>query len=105
MRVALKGINTVRKRLSGGRIARYHSHRETGIRLEGEPGSPEFIASYSRAEQSVRERHTTGVFASLVRDYMRSPEFQTQLADSTRREYGRKLAFAETEFGDLPITA
>jgi integrase len=105
MRVALKGINTVRKRLSSGRVARYYYHRETGARLEGEPGSPEFVASYSRAEQLVRDRHTTGVFASLVRDYMRSPEFQTQLADSTRREYGRKLAFAEAEFADLPIAA
>lgn len=38
MRVALKGINTVKKRLSDGRVARYHYHRETGARLEGEPG-------------------------------------------------------------------
>jgi integrase len=105
MRVALRGINTVRKRLSSGRLVLYYYHRETGVRLEGEPNSPEFIASYSRAEQLVRDRHTTGVFASLSRDYMRSPEFRTQLADSTKREYARKLAFAEAEFADLPIAA
>jgi integrase len=105
MRVALRGINTVKKRLSDGRVARYYYHRETGARLEGEPGSPEFVASYARAEQLVRERHSTGVLASLIRDYTMSPEFKTQLADSTRREYLRKLTFAEIEFGDLPIAA
>lgn len=105
MRVALKGINTANKRLSNGTLKRYYYHRETGIRLDGDLGSPEFVAAYSRAEQLARERHTTGVFAGLVRDYMQSPEFRTQLAESSQREYGRKLGFAETEFGDLPIAA
>lgn len=105
MRVALKGVNTATKRLSNGRVKRYYYHRETGIRLEGELGSAEFVAAYSRAEQLVRERHTVGIFSGLVRDYMQSPEFNTQLAESTRREYTRKLTFAEAEFGDLPTTA
>lgn len=105
MRVKLKGVNTVKKRLSDGSVARYHYFRATGARLEGEPGSPEFLASYARAEQQIRDGNTRGFIAGLVRDYMRSPEFRTQLAETTQREYKRKLWAIEEEFGDMPVAA
>ncbi len=105
VRVMLRGINTVRKRLSNGRVALYYYHRETGVRLKGEPGSPEFLAIYGEAERSVRERHTTAVLAGLMRDYSMSPEFTSKLAASTQKEYRRKIAALEAEFGDLPVAA
>jgi len=40
----LKGINTVKKRLADGTIATYYYHRDTGMRLNGKPLSPEFLA-------------------------------------------------------------
>lgn len=105
MRVKLKGVNTVKKRLSNGGVARYYYFRATGAKLEGEPGSPEFIASYARAEQQSRIGKTRGLISGLVRDYVRSPEFRTQLAESTQREYKRKLWAIEEEFGDMPVAA
>ena len=51
MRAKLSGINTVRKRLADGSVRIYYYHRETGTRLHGKPGSPEFIASYAEAEK------------------------------------------------------
>jgi len=105
VRVALKGVNTVRKRLSGGRIVKYYYHRETGARLAGEPGSPEFLASFQIAESCLVSRHTTGVFAGLMRDYSMSREFKAKLAASTLKEYRRKLSALEAEFGDLPVPA
>jgi integrase len=63
------------------------------------------LESYARAEQTLRERHAAGTFAGLTRAYTKSPEFQTRLAASTRKEYARKLAAAEIEFGDMPIAA
>lgn len=105
MHVRLKGVNKVSKLLSSGVRVWYYYHRATGTPLSGEPGTSEFIESYARAEASGRERRTQGLLNSLIRDYARSPEFKTQLADSTRREYARKLAAIEAEFGDLPIAA
>lgn len=105
MHVRLKGINKVSKLLSSGVRVWYYYHRATGTPLVGALGSPEFIESYARAEGSIRERRTHGLLNSLIRDYARSPEFKTQLADSTRREYARKLAAIEAEFGDLPVAA
>jgi integrase len=103
MRVRLEGVNTATKRLSDGTIKRYHYHRATGIRLTGEPDSPEFIASYAEAEKSARDR-LAGTFNGLVREYTTSVEFQNKAA-STQAEYRRMLTMAEAEFGDMPIAA
>ena len=52
MRVRMRGVNTVRKRLSGGTRATYYYHRATGRRLAGEPNSPEFLVSFAEAERA-----------------------------------------------------
>lgn len=104
MRVKLTGINTIRKRLAGGTVRVYHYHRASGLRLEGKPGSGEFLASYARAEETMAARHAGETFAKIIRAYSKSPEFE-QKADSTQAEYRRMLARIEHEFGDLPIGA
>ena len=103
MRVRISGINTIRKRLSDGSLRVYRYHRATGIKLDGEPGSAEFIAAYAAAEKTMMDRHA-GTFNGLIRDYSLSVEFG-QLAESTKREYRRLLTKAEAKFGDLPIAA
>jgi hypothetical protein len=105
VRVRLEGINRVRKRLADGSVKIYHYHRATGLRLEGEPGSAEFIASYGDAEKLMRDRHAGGSLNALVRGYTLSIEFQQKLAQSTQSEYRRMLTSAEAEFGDMPIVA
>ena len=52
-----RGVNTVRKRLADGSDRVYYYHRDTGMRFDGEPGSPEFIAVLRRAESKLTERH------------------------------------------------
>ena len=49
MRVRLKGINSKRKRLADGRLKTYYYAWKGGPPLLGEPGSPEFVASYNAA--------------------------------------------------------
>ena len=49
MRIRLKGINVVRKRLADGSVRAYHYAWKGGPALCGEPGTPEFIASYNDA--------------------------------------------------------
>jgi len=105
VRVRLKGINTVQKRLADGAVRIYYYHRATGLRLTGDPGSAEFIASYGDAEKTMRDRHVGGSLNALIRGYTLSVEFQQKLASSTKTEYRRMLTAAETEFGDMPIAA
>jgi hypothetical protein len=104
VRVRLEGINTVRKRLANGEVKTYYYHRASGLRLEGEPGSAEFIASYGAAEKSMRERHSSGSLNALIRSYTLSVEFQQKLAASTQVEYRRMLTAAETVFSDMRPT-
>lgn len=103
MRVKLKGVNTVRKRLADGTFRTYHYHRATGERLKGNPGSAEFLASYTKAEQSSMRRQR-GTFNDLIRAYTGSVEF-AELAASTQAEYKRMLTKAEPQFGTMPIAA
>jgi len=103
VRIRLEGINTVHKRLANGTIRTYFYHRATGLRLGGEPGSAEFIASYSDAEKTMRNR-LAGIFSGLIRDFTLSAEFG-QLAPSTQGDYRRLLRYAEKEFGNLPVAA
>jgi hypothetical protein len=49
MRVHLKGINSHTAKLADGTTKTYWYAWKCGPRLHGEPGTPEFIASYNEA--------------------------------------------------------
>ena len=102
VRANLKGVFPTYKTLRNGTRRTYWYHRATGRRLNGEPGSPEFIADLAAAEEPIRDR-LAGTFNNLVRRYTLSTEFETALAASTKAEYRRMLTKAEAEFGDMPI--
>jgi hypothetical protein len=46
MRVHLKGINSIRKKLSDGSVRVYYYAWKGGPRLPGRPGDPEFVDAY-----------------------------------------------------------
>lgn len=99
--VRLKGLNQVKKRLKDGSIRVHWYAWKGGPKLEGQPGTPEFMASYNRAVESARApRNDT--LAGLVTAYKASPEF-TGLADSTRAEWVRWLDRIQSQTGDLDI--
>ena len=104
VRANIKGVFSTYKTLRDGTRATYWYHRETGERLHGDPGSPEFIADLAAAEKLIRDR-LAGTFNNLVRLFTLSAEFETALAASTQTEYRRMLTAAEAEFGDMPIAA
>lgn len=103
VKAKLRGVNSVRKVLSGGAMRRYYYHRATGSPLPGKPGEPEFIAALAAAEKQFSARHR-GTFNQLTHLFTVSPEFE-KLAESTRKEYGRMLGKAEVRFGTMPIGA
>jgi integrase len=103
MRVRLKGINSITKRLADGTRRTYWYAWKGGPPLRGEPGTPEFVASYNEA---VASKVTTpqGVILSILQGYQASEDFRG-LADSTRRSYVPLIVRIEKEFGDFPLTA
>src|SRR5512132_1881421 len=85
MHVRLKGINSKRKRLADGSFKTYYWAWKGGPALRGEPGTPEFIASYNEA---VARKVTPprGSLLTLLQQYQASADF-IGLAAATRRSY------------------
>ena len=67
----------------------------------GEPGTPEFIASYNKAVEELRAPDTSK-FRSLVVSYKASNDF-SGLAKSTSQKWARWLDHISEYFGDLSI--
>jgi integrase len=104
VRDELAGVFATYKTLKDGTRQTYWYHRTTGHRLNGKPGSPEFIADLARAEAFMKDRRNGDNFIGLVRAYTLSIECE-KLAPSTQREYRRMLTKAEVKFGTMPIVA
>jgi integrase len=98
MRVQLKGIHSVTVKT----ITYYYAWRG-GPRLVGEPGSPEFLASYTAAHQSRREPDRTS-FQSIIAGYKTSQDF-LGLSKRSQSDYLQQIAKIEEKFGDLPLSA
>jgi integrase len=96
VKVDLKGIAKVTTK---GRT--YWYAWRGGPRLCGEPGSPEFMASYNEAIEN-RRLPDPGRFRSLVTLYKASPDYR-KLAPSTVRNWSPWLDRIAGYFGDLSI--
>jgi integrase len=103
VRTELAGVFPTYKILRDGTRKTYWYHRATGQRLNGKPGSAEFIADLARAEEFMKARLNGDNFIGLVRAYTLSIEFETKLAASTQAEYRRMLTKAEPKFGTMPV--
>jgi integrase len=96
VRVELKGLAKVTAK---GRV--YWYAWRGGPRLRGEPGSPEFIASYNEAVEQ-RRAPDTSRFRGVVTAYKASDEY-AKLAESTHNIWGRWLDRIADHFGDLRV--
>ncbi|SDE25762.1 hypothetical protein [Rhodospira trueperi] len=103
MRVMLKNLHYTDKRLADGTKRRYYYAWRGGPRLEGTPGTPEFMAAY---EKAVRERvqPPPGTIHSILRAYQDSADF-AGLADRTRADYVKHIRTIEAKFGTFPLAA
>ena len=103
MRVHLKGIHILKVKLASGAVAHYYYAWRGGPRLVGEPGSPEFIASYYAAIQSRREPDRAS-FLSVIAGYKASQDF-LGLSPRSQFDYLKQIKKIEAKFGDLPLAA
>jgi integrase len=102
-RINLKGLNRTKKKLADGSERIYYYLGKGGPRLEGEPGSPEFIASYHAAVEAQR-RTPKDTLQSVIDAFQVSSDF-TQLAAKTRADYKKHIKHIEAEFADFPLKA
>jgi integrase len=96
VKIDLKGIAKVRAK---GHT--YYYAWRGGPSLRGEPGSPEFVASYNEA---VEQRRTPDKnrFRFVVTDYKAGGEYK-RLAESTRDQWSKWLDRIAEFYGDLRI--
>lgn len=104
MRVRLKGINSKRKRLADGRFRTYWYAWKGGPPLRGEPGTPEFIASFNAAA-ATKVAPSSGTLLTLLFQFQDSAEFQFGISPRTRKDYIKQIKRIERDFGDFPIKA
>lgn len=103
MRIRLKGLNRVKKRLASGKTVTYYYAWKGGPRLQGDPGSQQFIESYNAAI-AARFAAPPDQLRSILEKYEASTSF-SDLADRTRQDYRKHLRTIEAEYGDFPIEA
>jgi integrase len=96
VKVELRGIAKTRAK---GRT--YYYAWRGGPRLRGEPGSPEFIASYNDAVAEQRTPDKSRLRAVIVA-YKASDDYKA-LADTTKRNWATWLDRVGNYFGDLRI--
>jgi integrase len=104
MRIRLKGINPKRKRLADGSFRTYYYAWKGGPRLQGEPGAPEFVASYNAAVAQ-KVAPPTSVLLALLFRFQESGEFKFNISPRTRRDYIKQIKHIERKFSDFPIKA
>lgn len=102
MRIRLRGVNSKRKQLADGSFKTYYWAWKGGPPLRGEPGTPEFIASYNEA---VAKKVTPprGRLLSVLQEYQDSDQFRG-LAPRSRSDYVAKIKIIENSFGDFPLS-
>ncbi|MBP1841982.1 integrase [Rhizobium petrolearium] len=97
VQVELKGIHTVKIR-KNGRIFVYYYAWRGGPRLEGVPGTAEFMASYNEAIE-IRHAVDDTKLQSVINHYKKT-EFP-KLSDSTRRVWSPWLDRISAQFGQM----
>ena len=103
MRIRLRGINSITKRLADGTTRTYWYAWKGGPPLCGEPGTPEFVASYNEAV-AAKVIPPNGVLFRLLQDYQDSDNFRSR-RDRTRHDYVQQIKRIERDLGDFPLSA
>jgi hypothetical protein len=98
IKVNIPHVKFARKRLADGTVKIFYYHRHTGKRIEGEPGTAAFMASYEAACSFPRQR--TETFAAIIADFYGSKLF-AKLADRTRSDYLKLRKIIEPKWGSI----
>lgn len=101
--IRLKGLKKVTRKLATGEKRVYWYAWIGGPKLDGEFGSPEFLASYRRACEAKKHVETETV-GDLTKAFRASGEWRG-LSDSSKKAYTAYLTLIEQKFGAMPLAA
>ncbi|UXN70950.1 tyrosine-type recombinase/integrase [Devosia neptuniae] len=101
MHARYKGVNRVKKTLADGTVKLHFYHRATGTKLEGQPGTASFAASFAAAGKLIVNRQE-GTLSGLIRDFEKTAKWR-KLAESTQKEYRRVFKFWDGKYGTVPL--
>jgi integrase len=105
VKINLANLNWTNKRLADSSTKTYWYAWRGGPLLKGEPGSPEFMASYQAAIATRTPPAGGKTFADLIRDYLKGGHFNSTLSPRTQSDYKKKLTDIEKKFGSMPLAA
>jgi integrase len=103
VRINAKGLHWSVATLADGTTKTYWYAWRGGPRLVGEPGSPEFRASYNAA-CATKVPAPEGRLLAVTQAYQKSQDFLA-LRERTRADYIKQIAKIEQRFGDAPNKA
>ncbi|QEL26119.1 tyrosine-type recombinase/integrase [Bosea sp. F3-2] len=104
VRVRLKGVASAKRKLPDGSYQTYYYAWRGGPRLQGEPGTPEFVDSYNKAVAGRSlAAAKSGTVAGLIRLYTASSDYPN--AASSQKAYRTYLRLIEDRFGDMEMAA
>lgn len=101
MRSELKYVQIVKR---NGRRYAYYRRNGQRQRIDGDPHSASFLASYARIHASFEEapKLNQGGFHQLCEQYLRSQDFMA-LKDGTRQEYRLDIDKLRAVFGPMDL--
>jgi hypothetical protein len=106
VRIDLKLLNWSVKKLADGRVKTYWYAWRGGPRLVGEPGTPEFVASYNAAVATRAPKIAADkTLTDLIRGYLKGGRFNNTLSPRTQSDYRKILDRVEKKFGTMPPAA
>jgi integrase len=100
---ALDTLASATKVLADGTRVTYYYAWCGGLRLAGEPGTPDFVASYNAAV-ATRRLAPSGTFHKLIDTYLDSTEYR-DLSERSRKDYRRFVDQIRAKFGSMPLAA
>jgi hypothetical protein len=103
MRVRLKGLNSITKMLADGTKRTYWYAWKGGPAFSGEPGTPEFVASYNEAV-SKKPPAVGKTLSTIIAYFQTTTEFTTGISERTRADYIKQIKIIELKFGDFPLS-
>lgn len=100
MSFQLPDVNPIKK--AGGKV--YYYHRKTRVRIMGEYGTPEFLASYLEASRAEAPTAVSGTFNQLLLKYEQGADFR-RLAPGTKITYGKSMKALRERYGKMSLKA
>lgn len=97
MQVDLTGIHKVKKRLANGTITHYYYAWRGGPRIDGKPGSDDFLASYQQLKAQ-RKQPLQGTISWLIEEFKKSDDWRN-MAQRTRDDHVLMFRKIREEFG------